>query len=166
MKHSIAIIIAWFGKWPIWINFFIESCKANPRVDWIIFSDCDPLENQAENVRVINTSFNQYKQIISDKLSIEFNPPLPYKLCDVRPALPFVHNDILNSYDFVGFGDLDVIYGRIRNFYNSEILGHYSVLSTHPERVSGHFFLMRQTNKLINAFKIIPDWEEKMAHNE
>ena len=32
MKHKIAILIPYFGEWPAWIDFFVESCRWDPVV--------------------------------------------------------------------------------------------------------------------------------------
>jgi len=166
MKHSIVILIAYFGQWPIWINFFIETCRSNKDIDWIIFSDCGPIENSAQNVKVIDISFDNYKKLVAETLRINFNPPEPYKICDIRPAFGAIHNDLIKGYDFIGFGDLDVFYGQIRNFYDYEVLSNYSVLSSHPERVSGHFFLMRNMPRLIKAFERVPNWKDCFSKKE
>jgi hypothetical protein len=159
MTASVAILIPYFGDWPAWINFFVESCRANRTIDWIIVSDSDPPENRAPNISHVRTSFGDYKARISEALDIRFNPEQPYKLCDVRPALPLVHRELVGRYDFVGFGDLDVIYGDLRAFYDSEILSNYDLLSSHRNRVSGHLCLMRNTDETVTAFKRAPKWK-------
>jgi hypothetical protein len=161
--HSIIIIIPHFGQWPAWIDFFVESCKSNSNIDWVIPSDCGPLpRNSAANIRILPFSFSEYSSLISETLRIRFAPDAPYKLCDVRPALGEIHSEQINGYDFFGFGDVDVIYGRIRKFYTDEILKKYSVLSTHQERLSGHFALLRNVAPVRAAFRRIPLWKELM----
>lgn len=162
MKHSIAILIPYFGDWPVWMNFFIESCRANRTIDWILFSDVDPPENRCPNVKHVKIAFPEYRKQLSQALGVEVGAEAPYKLCDVRPALPLIHADLLRSYDFVGFGDLDVIYGDIRAFYDEHILSNYDVLSTSPQRVSGHFCLMRNRTDVITAFRRARSWKNAM----
>ncbi|MEO1131626.1 MAG: DUF6625 family protein, partial [Cyanobacteria bacterium J06639_1] len=49
---KIALIVVWFGQWPIWFPAFLRSCELNPSVDWLIFTDCPkPEEFLATNVR-------------------------------------------------------------------------------------------------------------------
>jgi hypothetical protein len=165
--HSIAILIPHFGPWPPWIDFFVESCKANSDIDWILPSDGGPLpRNTAPNVKVIPFSFSEYCQLISDRLGIRFCPNNLYKLCDIKPALGEIHLDAVDAYDFFGFGDLDVIYGRIRDFYTDEILSTYSLLSTHTERISGHFALLRNFRTIRHAFRQIPSWKQLLKKDE
>ena len=162
MRHSIVILIPWFGPWPEWIDFFVESCRANTGIDWVLVTDCDPPENSAPNLRYVRTGFADYKARISDTLGIRFDPADPYKLCDIRPALGEVHRDLIRGYAFFGFGDLDLVYGDIRETYDEETLDRYDAFSTHPERCSGHLFLMRNDAAMIGAFRSVPGWRRRM----
>jgi hypothetical protein len=162
MKHKIGIVIPYFGPWPAWIEFFVESCRWNRGVDWFLFSDNDPPENRSRNVRHVRLTFEEYKALVSKALEMGFDPADPYKLCDVRPALPFVHRDLLASYDFVGTGDVDVIYGDLRSFYDDQVLSDYDLLSSHATRVSGHLCLMRNEDRMLTAFRGIRRWTKAL----
>ena len=162
MKHRVAILIPYFGDWPEWINFFIESCRANSSIDWFLFTDREPPANSARNVRYQRIAFEDYKELLSSALGVRIAAEQPYKLCDVRPALPFVHRTLVAGYDFVGFGDLDVIYGDIRSFYDDDLLASCDLLSSHPDRVSGHLCLFRNSEKMVTAFKRVPGWASLM----
>lgn len=150
----------------MWINFFIESCRSNRGIDWIVFNDVPPPDNRARNVRHVRVGFNDYNTLVSEALGIRFAPADPYKICDIRPALPYVHRKLLEGYDFVGFGDLDVIYGDILSFYDEATLSRYDLLSSHPTRVSGHFCVMRNTPEMVEAFKEIRGWESAFARQD
>lgn len=163
MKQSIAVLIPYFGQWPVWIDFFVESCRANSSIDWILFGDSAPPENRAPNVRHVQISFHDYKSALGEALGINLNTASAYKLCDIRPAMALAHADLVRGYDFVGFGDLDVVYGDIRAFYDRETLDRYDILSSHPDRVSGHFCLMRNRDDVVGAFKRIRGWKAAMA---
>ena len=165
-RPSIAIVIAHFGPWPVWVNFFLESCRANKTVNWILFSDADPPDNRCANVKHVTIDFREYRKQISRELGIEVEADDPYKLCDIKPALPLIHAELLGSYDFVGFGDLDVIYGDIRAIYDEHILSNYDLLSTSPDRVSGHFCLMRNRTDLITAFRRARGWKDAMSRRD
>ncbi len=166
MNHSIAILIPYFGNWPRWMNFFIESCRANPTIDWIFFTDSAPPENRARNVRYVQASFAEYKDELAQKLGTKIAADAPYKLCDVRPALPYAHADLVEGYDFVGFGDIDVIYGDIRAFYDSETLDRYDLLSSHRDRVSGHLCLFRNAPEMVTAFQRVSGWKDAFGNRD
>ncbi|MCX4026104.1 hypothetical protein H0A36_11260 [Endozoicomonas sp. SM1973] len=162
-NKSIAIIIPYFGQWPEWIDLYIESCKYNPTIDWIFFSDCGPPQNKADNITIHHMSFNDYKQYISKKLEINFSCCQPYKLCDLKPSYGYIHEDILTNYDYYGFGDIDVIYGDIRQFYTEKVLTH-NCISSHWDRVSGHLALFKNTELNRNAFRKIKNWQQLMGN--
>jgi hypothetical protein len=166
MTHKIAILIPYFGKWPEWIDFFIESCRANSDIDWFLIGDAERPQNRAPNVRHVRTSMGEYRDLLSQRLGKGVTLGTPYKICDLRPALPFVHADIVSGYDFAGFGDLDVIYGDIRSFYDSDLLDRYDLLSSHADRVSGHLCLIRNTPEMITAFERAPGWKAVLRTKE
>ncbi len=166
MTKSIVKIVPYFGRWPEWINFYIESIKANPSVDWIIYTDCPDPQNRADNLTLKQMSFSDYKALVSDRLGIDFHPDNPYKLCDLKPMLGMLHEQDIAAYDYYAYGDIDVIYGNIRKFYTDELLSRYEMITTHFEWVAGHFTLFRNTDKMRNAFTRIPQWREKVANPE
>lgn len=164
--QKIVFLIPHFGPWPVWINHFMESCRANRTIDWILFSDAPPPESTADNVKYVSTSFGEYCALVSRRLEIAFHPEAPYKLCDIRPALGHIHADLVRRYDFVGFGDVDVIYGNLRAFFDRKTLALYDVFSTHLDRISGHLCLMRNRPRITNMFRRARNWRAAMEHEE
>jgi hypothetical protein len=75
----------------------------------------------------------------------------------MKPALGRIHSDLLVGYDFWGYGDIDVIYGDIRHFYNENIRD-YNLVSTHSHIVSGHLALLKNSEAMINAYRKILHW--------
>ena len=160
MSQSIAVLIPYFGPWPEWMNFWVETCRANRTIDWVLFCDSESPENRASNVRYVRTTFDDYRALLSERLGMPVGAETPYKLCDIRPALGVVHADLVKGYDFVGFGDIDVFYGDIRATYDDETLRNYDLLSSHRDRVSGHFCLMRNREDVITACFRAPGWKD------
>ena len=152
------MLCCYFGQWPAWINFFVESCKWNPDVRWRFYTDCGEPENKADNVEYVPISFGDYKALVRARLGTTFDSPEPYKLCDLRPALGFIHEQDLAGFQFFGYGDIDVIFGNISSVYNSEVLAAFDAISTHPERISGHFAIFRNTPEMRCAFERIGDF--------
>ena len=153
----------YFGRWPIWMPFFLASCRANSTMDWLFFSDCGQLEHCPPNVKVVETSYSAYCALIAQKLDMDFCPEDPYKLCDLKPALGCIHEDYLKGYDFWAFGDIDVIYGRLREFFTADRLRRFDLISNHARRISGHLTLIRNTQKMCQAFRLIPDWQKRFC---
>lgn len=156
---SIAIVIPYFGKWPFWMGFFVESCRANPTINWIIFTDCGELDACPDNLELTHISYSDYCKLVSQKLVITFQPKNPYKLCDIKPALGDIHAELLQSYDFWAFGDIDLVYGDLRSYFNEERLMRKDVFATHARRISGHLCLIRNTEELRTAYKRVDNWQ-------
>lgn len=155
----IRFLIPYFGRWPFWMPFFLESCRHNPDIDWLFFSDCGVPDNLPANVVIESMTFADYCQLVSERLGISFNPRSAYKLCDIKPALGYIHADRLEGFDFWGFSDIDLVYGNLRAYFTAERLARFDLLSTHDRRISGHLCLMRNTPRMRKAFMQVPDWQ-------
>lgn len=162
---SLCFVIPYFGKWPFWMPFFLASCRANPTVDWLLFSDCGELPDCPPNVRVVETTYAAYCDRVSARLGIDFHPSNPYKLCDLKPALGYIHEQELAGYDFWAFGDIDLVFGDLRAYFTAERLAAKDLFSTHARRVSGHCCLLRNTPEMRELFRRMPGWERRLADN-
>lgn len=166
MNPSICIVIPYFGRWPFWMPCFLESCRANSDIDWLLYSDCGQPEKCPSNVRVVAASYQDYCQRIADTLHIDFQPEQSYKLCDIKPALGLIHAEELTEYDFWGFGDLDLLYSNLRAYFTTERLARFDLFSTHARRISGHLCLIRNTEEMRTAFMRIKHWQFKLESPE
>lgn len=155
---TIALIMPYFGKWPIWFDFFLESCRYNPTIDWIFYTDCGIPANAPDNTIFHEMSFDGYKFLLHQRLGINTEKMTPYKICDFRAAFGYIHQEELKNYDFFGYGDIDLIYGNIRNIITEKILKN-NIISTHSDRLSGHFALIGNSEKYRTAFFKIPNWK-------
>lgn len=155
---SILIMINWFGPWPAWIELFLESCRWNPSVNFAVFTDAGPPEDVPPNVKIIRTSLAEYCKSVAENLRIPIRWSSAYKLCDIRPALGAVFSELIKGYDFWGYGDMDVVYGNIRRFYNGNIVGS-NVVSAHEKVVSGHLALIKNSEEMNSAYRKIRHWK-------
>ncbi|MDR0528839.1 MAG: hypothetical protein LBG69_04425 [Zoogloeaceae bacterium] len=160
---TICILIPYFGRWPFWTPFFLESCRKNPDIDWLFFSDCGQPDDLPDNVRVQPIRYEDYLALISEKLGMDFSPSSPYKLCDLRPAYGFIHEEAIKGYDFWGFGDVDLVYGKLREYLTEELLQRYDLISNHARRVSEHLCVIRNNSRMNRAFTKIPDWRQRFC---
>ena len=135
-------------------------------MSWIFYSDCGEIEHCPPNIVVKHLSFSEYCRIVSDSLDVNFAPSSPYKLCDIKPMLGFIHQSDLQGFDFWAFGDIDLILGNLRNYFTAERLVQKDVLSTHARRISGHMCLIRNSPSLNTLFMRIPDWEKLISEDK
>ena len=162
----IRLLIPYFGRWPFWMPFFLESCRHNPDIDWLFFSDCGVPANLPANVVIEPMTFAAYCQLVSERLGIAFRPQSPYKLCDIKPALGHIHADRLDGFDFWGFSDIDLVYGDLRAYFTAERLARFDLLATHARRISGHLCLLRNSPRMREAFMQVPGWQQAFQQAE
>ncbi|MDD4992421.1 MAG: hypothetical protein PHR83_09340 [Paludibacter sp.] len=166
-QYRIAIIIPYFGEWPEWIDLYFYSCAQNHGIDWYFYTDCSKESFLiADNLFFYSITFADYCALISKSLGIEFKPISAYKLCDIKPFLGFIHKDILTSYQFWGFGDIDVVWGNIRAFYTNKVLEKFDVFSTHNDRLSGHLAILRNIKRINELCFNIKEWQNKLELNQ
>ncbi|MBR4996069.1 MAG: hypothetical protein IKY82_08410 [Alistipes sp.] len=166
MKSKIALIIPYFGQWPEWIDLYLKSCSLNEFIDFHFFTDCSIPQHKYNNTYFHELSWEKYQCVISETLNIKYQRESAYSLCDIKPFYGYIHRDILKKYDFWGYGDLDVCYGKLSHFINDDILKKKDVISTHADRISGHFALFRNTEYHRNLCFSVPNWREKLESDK
>jgi hypothetical protein len=152
-RYNIAIIIPYFGKWPAWIDYFLHSCRFNPSIDWIFPTDCQSPAIKADNLKFIPYSLQEFTQTAGYKLGLDLDIQHPYKICDFKPAYGEIFSDLLRDYDFWGYGDLDIVYGKVREFFPDPVLERFDVFSNHNDFITGHLCLLRNKPEINRLFR-------------
>ena len=151
---SICLVIPWFGgNFKNYFQFFLESCRKNPTINWLIYTDNDKEWFFPSNVLVKKTSFEKISAHIQLFYDFKISLENPYKLCDFKPAYGEIFKNDLKEYDFWGYCDCDVIFGNIRSFLTDDILNRYEKVFTR-----GHLCIYRnepQTNAFYRTQKKI-----------
>lgn len=161
MQKPIAILTCWYGTYPWYFPYFLHSCAHNTAIDFMFITDNKELiNNKPENLKIIFKTLKEIKTTASQKLGFTVNIDHPYKLCDFKPAYGFIFSELLGQYDFWGHGDIDVIYGNIRNFITDEILQEFDIISPRPDWVPGCFLLFKNTEKMNTLFMQSKDYRK------
>ncbi len=157
---SIILIIDYFAKdWPDWFPIFIESCRKNGTIDWLIHTNCSTKIDIPQNVHIHKISEYEYCKKVSETLGIYFFPSWNYKIVDIKPAYGKIWEKEIKDYDFWGYTDIDIIYGNLRHFLTEKILSKKWIISTHEWCLAGHFTIFKNCNWTKNLFKRIHNWE-------
>lgn len=166
MKQArVAIVIPYFGNWEPWTPLFFETARRNASIDFLVFTDCDPVGLEGENIKFHRLSFETYCDRIAGVLD-GFRPVNPYKLCDYRPFFGRIHESDFQGFDFWGWSDIDLLFGDIRAFYDDQVLSENYVLSTHAHRISGHFAVFRNNERNRRMCERIYDWRGALKNPE
>lgn len=164
MNFKIAIVTCWFGSYPWYFPYFVHSCSYNTTIDFIIITDNQlPISNKPENVIIVNKTIEEISSIASEKLGFKVNIDYPYKLCDFKPTYGYLFSELLESYDFWGHGDLDVVYGNIRNFMTKELLKNFDIISSRHDYITGTFCLYRNNMEMNKLFMQSKDYKHVLS---
>ncbi|WP_334107033.1 DUF6625 family protein [Methylobacillus sp.] len=144
---KIALVVLYFGKLPNYFDLWLWSCRHNPTVDFLLFTDDSTAHNYPPNVKVSYTSFEQTKARIQSHFDFPLTLTSAYKLCDYKPAYGLVFQEELITYDFWGHCDIDLIWGDIRQFITEDILQQYDRILPR-----GHFSLYRNNPDISRRF--------------
>ena len=159
--QSIAILTCYFGKWPWYFPYFLQSCKYNPTIDFIIITgNSEPIEDKPSNVIIIQKTLNDIKIAASKKLGFNVTINDPYKLCDFKPAYGFIMTELIAEYKFWGHADIDVIYGDIRSFITEDLMNEYELITAHHKFLSGTFTLFKNNKKMNMLFMESKDYKK------
>ena len=144
---KICMIIPYFGAFPNYFNLWLNSCKYNETINFLIFTDDKTKYDFPNNVNVIYMTFNEMKNLIQSKFEFDISLNRSYKLCDYKPAFGYIFDEYLKEYDFWGHCDLDTIFGDLRKFLPEKILEQYDKIYRW-----GHFSLYKNNDKVNKSF--------------
>lgn len=146
---SIAYIIPYFGKLPKSFDFWLLGCRANPTVDFFVFTDDKSNHNYPDNVLINYITFQEFVDKVQKNFNFNICLSKPYKICDFRPAFGEIFSKELSGYDFWGYCDLDMIFGNIRKFYTDDVLDKYDRIGC-----QGHSTVYKNTSEVNARYKI------------
>lgn len=158
----IALVLPYFGKLPEFFQIWLDSCRANPTVDWLLFTDDESPFDYPSNVHREIMTFPALRERIQRAFDFPVQLPLPYKLCDFKCAYGLVFREELAGYDFWGYCDCDLVWGNIRKFVTEAMLEKYDRIFSR-----GHLTLIRNDAESVRFFmkkaKGVPTYENVLA---
>lgn len=122
---SIAFVVPYFGRFNNYFQLWLNSCAANPTVDWLIFTDDKRPFDYPNNVHITYTTLQEIKKKVQTAFCMPVWLEHAYKLCDLKPLYGIIFKDELRGYDFWGYCDMDLIWGDIRKYVTEELLKEY-----------------------------------------
>lgn len=148
MKNRVALVFPYYGKYPNYFSLWLRTAEYNPQIDFLFFTDKMPDYKYSANIKYIEMSFNELKNLIASKFpDIDIVLDKPYKICDYRPAFGLIFEEYLRGYDFWGHCDPDIIWGRFDHFISDKMLDDYERIYTR-----GHLSLYKNNEKLNTIF--------------
>ncbi|MBS1524417.1 MAG: hypothetical protein JST19_02145 [Bacteroidetes bacterium] len=160
-SQRIVLIACFFGKLPWYFDYFAHSCGYNPTVDFFIITDDNAYgKTLPANVKLMYKTLDQVVSLASEKLGFAVCIDRGYKMCDFKPAYGVIFSDYLESYDFWGHTDIDIVFGDIREFITDDLLENYDLISVRPDWLTGCFLLYRNSARFNTLFTHSRDYRK------
>ena len=150
-EKCILLIIPYFGKFPNYFELYLFSIKNNSTIDFLFITDDHTKYNYPSNAKVVYKTFDEVRNMFKRTFNLKVDIASPYKLCDYRPFYNCVFKKYTLGYDYVGWCDVDVIFGDIRKFISKIDLDSYSKFFD-----SGSFSFIRNNDMIANLLVNAP----------
>lgn len=148
MKNRAVLILPYFGKLPSYFNLWINSAAHNRKFDYLIFTDQQIQSINTDNIQVVETTFENLRQLIQQHIDFPIKLNMPYKLCDYKPAYGEIFQQYIQGYEFWGHCDSDIIWGDLSKFIPDNIMDEFDKIY-----YLGHFTLYRNNTKMNTFYK-------------
>ena len=143
-QNRFCLIVVYFGRFNEYFDLWLESCRRNPEIDWLIITDDMRYADSApSNVRFQEASLENFVQRVEDVLGFAPCIEKPYKLCDFRPAYGHIFAGELQGYDYWGHCDTDLIFGDILASFPEGDLSRYGRIF-----IRGHLSFYRNDEEM------------------
>ncbi len=110
-------------------------------------------------------SIDAFNALATEKLGFEISVKNGLKICDFRPAFGHIFSEYLIDYEFWGYSDTDIIFGKLDNFITNELLDEHDFMSVREEYPSG-FFAIYRNNEFVNTlFRQSESYREHFLKN-
>lgn len=158
-RKRVALVVVWLGPWPDWFPYFLKSCHISREIDWLLFSNSSAPQCPPPNVHFKEFSRVDLEQRFRSRLGADWRLSSGYKLCDLKPLYGHLFDDLLNNYDFWGYCDIDVVFGRLQSFLLPQLRDADVLTSTH-NIVAGHLTILRNNEELRTLYQQCEGWKE------
>ena len=173
-QPRIYICIPYYGAFPNYFQLYLDSLGINTDILTVfLITDIDMTPYMCpDNLVVIKMPKSDIQKRASKFILETYNKVVEpedllkdnYKFVDFKIVYPLLFDDILKSNgvttrDYVGWGDIDLIYGKLSNFIDFKI--DYGILGGWH----GHFTAIINTHSFKNNFKTIPNYLELITDN-
>ncbi|WP_430817687.1 DUF6625 family protein [Carboxylicivirga sp. RSCT41] len=141
-QSKICLTAFYFGKFNNYFKLWLNSCKFNNSIDFILFTDVKEEYDYPPNVKRRLYTFDEFSDIFKKHFDFPISLKDAYHVCDYVPAFGDIFHEEFLDYDFWGHCDMDLIFGDIRSFIPENILflydkiswrGHFSLYKNNPE---------------------------------
>jgi hypothetical protein len=157
-----------FGVPHEWTRQYIQQFSRLAKDGWFlkIFTpnDLPP----GENVEIVPMTLEEFDALIEKHCGVHpgnfIQHGRPHKLVsDYYPAYGQIFQDFIRGFDYWGFTNWDMVYGRLSHFLSDYDLEMCDVWSDDVNTINGIFTLLRNEPRINALFRSVPGWQEKFT---
>jgi glycosyltransferase involved in cell wall biosynthesis len=174
INPRIYIFVAYYGSFPNYFQLYLDSLANNTDcLTVFLVTDIDmssytcpenliiifmpKADLQARVSKFIEEGYQQ--KVAPENLLVD-----NYKIVDIKIIYPILFDDLMKEYkvtekDFVGWGDIDLIYGKMSNFINFS--DNYGIIGGWH----GHFTAIKNETEFKNNYKQVHDYLSILTDN-
>lgn len=163
LKNRAVLIIPWYGKLPAYLGVFLKSL-AGKHIDVLWISDADVGEHPS-NFFFLRKTLEDVKSLLASRLQTRIVIDTNLRLSDFKPMFGKVFEEYIREYDYWGWGDCDLIYGRKFNEFLERTLesGVYDIISMRKDYLTGPVCFLRNNQRMRNLYMSATNWRENCA---
>jgi hypothetical protein len=135
------------GPFPDYVPYFIASAKTNTNIKFVVVSDQVESDYTDANVQFLKMDLATLNEKATKATGNTIAIQNSWKINELKPLFGRIFQDLIMDYDFWGWCDLDIIWGRIRNFLTEDILDEFDIITSRKHWTTGHFTLFRNTQE-------------------
>lgn len=163
MKKA-CFIIPYYGKFPDYFPLWLNSANNNPEYDFYFLTDISWNAPLPPNVILVRMALEEIAQRVHKVLKIKAPLHDAYKLCDLRPAYAVLFPEVVSTYPFWGYIDIDMIFGSLSRFLTNEIYEKYDKIGKQGHltlfrncEICNHFFMTDSNGKYPDYRTVFPE---------
>jgi len=143
------LIVVYFGSLPHWFPLFVRQCANNAWLTVKLVTDVREFPVPCpSNLQMVDSSLSHVAERLKALTGLRVALDRAYKLCDIRPLYAELFAELVEGFDWWGWGDLDVLYGDLSEALWPGLVGPYAMVMT-----QGSLCLNRNTPFLKQLYK-------------
>lgn len=146
--NKVCFIICWLGKLPNYLPVWLKTCAYNSDYDFLLFTDDSTPYDYPQNVIVKPFSKGFIISRIEERLTRTPSLKEAYRLCDYRPMYGIIFKEELEPYNYWGYCDIDVVFGKLNDYIPYEEIAKYDAIFN-----GGHLSLIKNIDSMNTLYK-------------
>lgn len=164
---KIAMINIYQGGLPGWLSKFIDQVNLLKNFSWTLIHFCGESYVRG-NFRMLKVSYDSLDAITLERLGIKITwkgARDRRKIGELRPTFAKLFPDLVRGFDWWGYYDLDVVFGKLNWFFTDALLTNFETASASSmDKWSGPFQLVKNVETTNNLFMNHPDWRHLITN--